>query len=228
MAKTPVTSATAPAPTLAIPKHYDVVYYNKPDCKSVLVHSCSSSFSQAGFQAIVCFHSQPFLPSHLGLPKMNNYQDTVFLQVADEDQPFILQSQVAPGQWMQINITEYLILLQFVQKEWPRLSGKLNCQLKAMREGNEPVFISGRLTFYNHGSSYFKTNLSSRLVFKAWIESGDVKGTIHCCLEKKVDYCEAVELMILPIESVLMLAQDAIGMKAMTDILAYYKSHAKE
>ena len=65
-------------------------------------------------------------------------------------------------------------------------------------------------------------------MFKAWIESGDAKGTIHCCLEKKVDNFDAVEILMLPMESLVTLAQDAIGMKAMTDILGYYKSRAKE
>lgn len=226
MANTPVTSSTSAIS--AIPNHFDSVYYNKPDCKSVLVHSQSSSFTHPGFQAILCFHSQPLLPAHLGLPKLDNYDNKVFLQVAYEDQPFILQSLVAPGQWMQINITEYLILLQFINKEWTRLSSKLNYQLKTMREGAEPIFISGRLMFYNHGSSYFKTNLSSRLVLKAWIESGDTKGSINCCLEKKVDHCDAVELMTLPMESLHTLSQDTVGIKAMTDILAYYKSRIKK
>jgi len=224
--KTPVTSTQGTV--FAIPSHYDIVYYNKPDCKSVLVHSYSSSFKEAGFQAILCFHSQPFIPAHLGLPEMKHYEDMAFLQVAVADQPFVLQSQVAPGQWMQITITEYLILLQFIAKEWARIAAKLNYQLKTMREGAEPIHISGRLVFYNHGSSYFKTNLSSRLLLKAWIESGDVTGTIHCCLEKKVDYCDAVELMTLPMESLTTMAQDASGMKAMTEILAYYKSRGKK
>jgi hypothetical protein len=213
-----------------IPSHFDAVLYNKPDCKSVLVHSQSSSSKHCGFRAILCFYSQPFVPDHLGLPKLDNYEDIVFLQVAGENQPFIQQSQQAvPHHWMlQINITEYLILLQFVNKEWDRLHSKLNYQLKMMREGSEPIYISNRLVFYNHGSCCFKTHLSARLVLRAWIDSADMDSTVHCCLEKKVDYNDDPETMVLPMESLITLAQDALGMRAMTDILAYYKSRVKK
>jgi hypothetical protein len=151
------------------------------------------------------------------------------MQVAGENQPFIQQSQQAsPHHWMlQINITEYLILLQFVNKEWDRLHSKLNYQLKMMREGSEPVYISNRLVFYNHGSCCFKTNLSSRLVLRAWIDSVDINDTVRCCLEKKADCGDDLETMVLPMASLITLAQDALGMRALMDFLAYYKSRDK-
>ncbi len=212
-----------------VPPVFDSVYYNKPDPKSLLVHSYSSSYTFPGFQAVLCFHSNPVLPSHLGLPSMDNYEDKVFLQVADNDQPFLLQTNAPQGQAMQINITEYLILLQFVQKEWPRLESKLQHQLVAMHEGTDPIYISGHLVFYNHGLSYFKTSLSSRLVLKAWISSGTTKGIIHSCLEKKLDNSsEGIEQMVLPMESIVTLANDAVGFKVLTDMLAYYKSRVKK
>jgi hypothetical protein len=161
---------------------------------------------------------------------MDNYEDKVFMQVAGENQPFIQQSQhTSPHHWMlQINITEYLILLQFVNKEWDRLHSKLNYQLKMMREGSEPIYISNRLVFYNHGSCCFKTSLSSRLVLRAWIDSTDINGAVHCCLEKKVDFGDDPETMMLPMANLVTLAQDALGMRAMMDILAYYKSRVKK
>lgn len=220
----------APPPSNGIiPASFDSVYYNKPDTRSVLVHAYSSSYTNPGFQAILCFHSNPILPSHLGLPALDNYEDKVFLQVASEDQPFLLQVHAASGQSLQINVTEYLILLQFIQKEWPRLESKLRFQLTAMREGTDPVYITWHLVFYNNGSSYFKTSLSSRLVFKAWIDSGDPKGAIQACLEKKLDNGrEGAEIIPLPMESLVRLAKDAVGFKALTDLLAYYKSRWKK
>ena len=83
-----------------IPSVFDSVYYNKPDLQSVLVHAFSSSFTFAGLQAILCFHPAPILPSHLGLPQLDSYEDKVFLQVAAEDQPFLLQSAMANGKAM--------------------------------------------------------------------------------------------------------------------------------
>jgi hypothetical protein len=212
-----------------VPSTFDSVYYNKPDTKSLLMHSLASSYTQPGFQAILCFYSKPIVPCHLGLPPLDNYEDKVFLQVASESQPFLLHTQVAHGQSMQINVTEYLILLQFIQKEWSRLESKLQYQLTTMRQGTDPIHITARLVFYNNGSSIFKTNLSSRLVFKAWIESGDPKGTIHAGLEKKMDGADAgTEWMPLPMESLVTLAKDAVGFKALTKMLAYYKSHLKK
>ena len=211
-----------------VPSTFDSVYYNKPDTKSLLVHSYSSSFTHQGLQAVLCFYSNPIVPSHIGLPSLDNYEDKVFLQVASEDQPFLLQTHAVRGQSMQINVTEYLILLQFVQKDWTRLESKLRYQLKTMRQGTDPISITGHLVFYNNGSSHFKTSLSSRLVLKAWIESGDDKGTIHACLEKTLDGADGTEWLPLPMESLVTLAKDTVGFKSMTDMLAYYKSNWKK
>ena len=135
---------------------------------------------------------------------------------------------MAPGKALQINITEYLILLQFVAKEWSRLESKLEYQLTAMHEGTDPINITGHLVFYNHGSSFFKTNLSSRLLFKAWIDSSHEKKVVNACLEKKSDFSDGTEQMSLPMNSLLTMAQDTMGVKILIDILAYYKSRMKK
>ena len=224
----PLWDDTVQVPSFVIPPVFDSLYYNKPDLQSVLVHSYSSSFTFAGLQAVLCFHPQPILPSHLGLPHLETYEDKVFLQAATQDQPFLLQTHAANGQSLQINITEYLILLQFVAKEWPRLESKLDCQLTAMQEGTDPINITGHLVFYNHGSSFFRTNLSSRLIFKAWIDSHQDQKMIHACLEKKSDFSDNVEQMPLPMNSLLTMAQDALGMKILSEMMAYYKSRMRK
>lgn len=210
-----------------IPPVFDSVFYNKPDLQSLLVHSYSSSFTHAGLQAIVCFHPVPILPSHLGLPRLDSYEDKVFLQVAAEDQPFLLQSAAAHGQTLQINVTEYLILLQFVANEWTRLESKLKHQKQSMQEGTDPINITGHLVFYNHGSSFFKTNLSSRLIFKAWIDSSCNNKMAYASLEKKADSADGKEHMLLPMNSLLTIAQDTVGIKILADILAYYKNQTR-
>ena len=224
----PLWDDTVQVPSFVIPPVFDSLYYNKPDLQSVLVHSYSSSFTFAGLQAVLCFHPQPILPSHLGLPHLETYEDKVFLQAATQDQPFLLQTHAANGQSLQINITEYLILLQFVAKEWPRLESKLDCQLTSMKEGTDPINITGHLVFYNHGSSFFRTNLSSRLIFKAWIDSHQDQKMIHACLEKKSDFSDNVEQMPLPMNSLLTMAQDALGMKILSEMMAYYKSRMRK
>ena len=181
----PSSSPTQHLVLFTVPPVYDAVFYNKPDAHSVLVHACGSSSVEWGFQAIICFHSRPILPSHLGLPPMSSYEDRVFLQVASENKPFIRQCEALSSQAMQINVTEYLILLQFVANEWSRLQSKLNSQLATMREGTDPVYITSHLLFYNHGSSHYRVSLSSRLVLKAWIDSRDTKPLVRVCLEKK-------------------------------------------
>ena len=224
----PMWKESVPGTPFVIPSVFDSVYYNKPDLQSVLVHAYSSSFTHAGLQAILCFHPAPILPSHLGLPQLDSYEDKVFLQMAAEDQLFLLQSVVAQGKALQINVMEYLILLQFVAKEWPRLESKLDSQLTAMHEGTDPINITGHLVFYNHGSSFFKTNISSRLLFKAWIDSSHDKKIVFACLEKKSDLFDGMEQMSLPMSSLLTMAQDTAGVKTMIDILAYYKSRMRK
>jgi hypothetical protein len=170
----------------------------------------------------------PILPSHLGLPLLDSYEDKVFLQVALEDQPFLLQSHVVCGQALQINVTEYLILLQFVAKEFPRIESKLKTQWTDMQEGTNPINITGHLVYYNHGSSYFKASLSSRLVFRAWIQSSLNENVVFSYLEKKLDGTDDTERMRLPMESLLTLAKDASGIKVMADIVAHYKSRVRK
>ena len=224
--------ATVATPSFQVPGVYDPVFYNQPDSHSVLVHACSSSSVEGGFQAIVCFFSKPDLPSHLGLPLLSNYEDKVFLQMAKKDQPFLLYSQVPRGQSLQITVTEYLILLQFVAHEWPRLKSKLKSQLVTMREGTDPVYISGHLVFYNHGSCHYRVSLSSRLVFRAKMESREEDNVPKTWLERKQDAntnsaCHDQE-MSLPMESLGLLANDSVGIKALTDYMANYKSRSRK
>lgn len=239
----PVLSAAAAAAALVssapfiVPNVYDPSFHTAPDSNSVLVHSIASSSVDPGLQVILSFHPRPDMPAHLGLPPLPSYEERAFLQVAPENHSFVLQTQAARSNAMQITVTEYLILLQFVNNEWPRLQSKLESQLVTMREKTDPVFMTGHLVFYSHGSSQFKVSLSSRLVFKACIQSRDPDKTIKAWLERNTSSTQsncdapigsAIQELVLPMNSVLILAQDYIGVKTLIELMGVYKSKSRK
>lgn len=222
-------SPGATSPLFVVPPVFDARYFNAPDPQSVLVHAIPSGADDEGFQAILCLHPRPDLPSHLGVPVSSNYEEKAFLQVSLANSMFVQQTQAHRANSMQITVTEYLILLNFIENEWPRLSSKLESQLITMREGTDPIYITGYLTFYNHGSSHFRVSLSSRLSFAACIESRDSKKKIKAWLERRPlsdqnDYQE----MVLPMPSLVLLTQDTAGMKALVEQMSAYKSRSRK
>jgi hypothetical protein len=226
-------SSTNSASTFTIPGVFDAVYYNTPDIHSVFVHAVSSSADEEGFQAIICLHPSPDRPAHLGLPVLPNYENKAFLQVAPENHSFVLQSQTQRNYGMQVTVTEYLILLQFVGHEWPRLKSKLDSQLITMREGTDPIYITGYLMFYNHGSSHFQVSLSSRLVFKASVESRDPEHKIKAWLERRSlsdgnSPDNGFQEMVLPMNALTTLGHDTQGIKSLVDHMANYKSRSRK
>lgn len=227
--------AMEPPPTFTIPSVFDPVFYNRPDAQSFLVHACPSSISDAGLQVILCMHPRPVsLPPNLGLPSSSSYEEKAFLQVAWETQPFVLQSQAPRSQSMQITVTEYLILLQFAANEWSRLKSKMRSQRTAMREGTDPIHITNYLMFYQHGSSHYQVSLSSRLIFKARMDSRDEKETVRTWLERHGDgggrgsSSQQHQDMTLPMDAVVQLAKDVAGVKTLVDSLAEYKSKSRK
>jgi len=217
------------ASSFVVPPVFDAIYFNVPDIHSVLVHAISSSETEGGFQAILCFHPRPDLPSHLGLPLLSTYEEKAFLQTAPASHSFIHQTQTSRGHSMQITVTEYLILLQFIVNDWSRLKSKLENQLTTMREGTDPIYMAGYLVFYNHGSSHFRVSLSSRLVFAACVESRDASSFVRAWLEKRSppDQNEYQE-MALPMNSLVLLTQDTQGTKALIDQMSTYKNRSRK
>lgn len=221
--------AASTSSLFVVPPVFDAVYYTKPDPQSVLVHSIPSGSLEEGFQAILCLHPEPDIPPHLGLPTLNTYEEKAFLQVSLPNCMFVQQTHANRAYSMQITVTEYLILLHFIEEEWPRLSSKLSSQLTTMREGTDPIFMTGYLTFYKHGSSHFRVSLSSRLSFVACIESRQSENTIKAWLERRPlsdqnDYQE----LVLPMPSLALLIQDSPGMKALVEQMTAYKSRSRK
>lgn len=236
IASTPATQSSPPrsngSPTFTIPGVYEAIFYNTPDVQSLLLHAVASSSEEEGFQAIISFHQRPHLPAHLGVPVLSNYEDKAFLQVSVENTPFHLQSQAPKTHAMQVTVTEYLILLQFVGNDWPRLQSKLNSQLTTMREGTDPVFISGHLMFYNHGASHYRVSLSSRLTFRACVESRDPQQKIKTWLERRslndANSDSLIQDMTLPMNALTILSKDVNGIQALVDQMAAYKNRSRK
>lgn len=228
---TPAAATTPTTTPFTIPAVFDASFFNTPDPQSILIHAVSSSSNEEGFQAILCLHQKPHLPAHLGIPSLGNYEDKAFLQVSPESSSFILQSHSPLSHSMQVTVTEYLILLQFASQDWPRLKSKLNSQLVTMREGTDPIFMSGHLMFYNHGSSHFKVSISSRLLFRACIESRDPNQRIKTWLEKRPlsdASPEENQEMALPMNALTMLSQDTQGIKTLVDQMTAYKNRSRK
>jgi hypothetical protein len=236
IAATTVVQCSSPrsnsSPTFSIPGVYDANLYNTPDAQSLLLHAVASSSDEEGFQAIISFHQRPHLPNHLGMPVLSNYEDKAFLQVGVENSAFHLQSQAPKTHAMQVTVTEYLILLQFVGNEWPRLQSKLNTQLTTMREGTDPVFISGHLMFYNHGASHYRVSLSSRLTFRACVESRDPEQKIKTWLERRslneASSDTLIHDMALPMNALTILSKDVTGIQTLVDQMALYKNKSRK
>lgn len=221
--------SSSPLSLFVIPPVFDAVYYTTPNPESVLVHAIPSGSDDEGFQAILCLHPEPNLPPHLGLPALTTYEEKAFLQVSVPGSSFVQQVHANRACSMQITVTEYLILLHFIESEWPRLHAKLESQLTTMREGTDPIYMTGYLTFYKHGSSHFRVSLSSRLSFVACIESTTSDSTIKAWLERRPlsdqnDYQE----MVLPMQSLALLIQDAAGMKVLVEQMTAYKSRSRK
>lgn len=214
-----------------IPAIFDASYYNTPDIHSLIVHSMPSSADDEGFQAILSFHARPNIPVHLGLPSLPSYEEKAFLQVSPANTPFIFQTHVARTHAMLVTVTEYLILLQFVINDWPRLKSKLDSQLATMREATDPVYMSGHLMFYSHGSSHFRASLSSRLVFRASVDSHDPTSKLKTWLERRSPSAdsESYQELHLPMDTLsLLVQQDATGFISIVDQMAAYKSRSRK
>lgn len=254
---TPTQTAMAEAGVAAlsvfkIPAAYDSSFSNQPDLYSVLVHALPSSFNEAGFQAVVVLHPKSTIPQDFGIPSTaKGHEETAFLMTAPKTQPFVLYHQAPRALVMQISVTEYLTLLTFLGKEWPRVQSKLTHQMKTMKEGSEPISIAPHLSFYGHGSCHFRISLSHRLTFKAKAESRHLKESetnVKAWLELKdlhlnaaavaaispstspaaSDAIRAHQEFVLPLEALSTLVQDQRGVKTLTDLVATYKSQTRK
>jgi hypothetical protein len=99
-----------------------------------------------------------------------------------------------------------------------------------MREGTDPVFISGHLMFYNHGASHYRVSLSSRLSFKACVESRDPEQKIKTWLEKRslTEANNDAQDMALPMNALTILSQDVNGVQTLVDQMAAYKNRSRK
>ena len=227
----------------SVPPAYDPTFLNFPDCHSVLVHGCASTHKDSGFQAVVVLHPKSDVPAHLGLPGQES-EETAFLMVSSKNQPFLAYNQAPKAAVLQVSAAEYLTLLSYAAKEWPRLCSRLLHQTNIMREGVDPVTINSNLAFYSHGLSTFSVALSSNLVLKAKADSRVSKEEerIRVWLEQRVpektgengdsgsssSSSALRHELLLPMKALGTLAQDALSVKTLTDSVSAYKSRVRK
>lgn len=223
-------AGVAAVSTFTVPAAYDPWMQNRPDTYSVMVHSRASSLNQGGFQAVVVLHPKSDLPPQLGLTGGGKLEETANLMCAGKNQPFLSYSQAPRASTMQVSVTEYLTLLTWVQKEWPRVWGKLSERAKSMRESNEPVTVAGHLAFYNHGVCHYRISLSSRLTFRAKSDSRTTReeDKVRAWLELRSGGSDGVQELTLPLEALCFLAGEESSLSALTEIVAEYKSRSRK
>jgi len=248
--QTPSQSACAEAAALAtarfsVPETFDPCFYNQPDPQSVLVHSVTSTHAFSGLQAVIVLHPKSSLPSHLGLSQTfsgaSASEETCFLMTAPKNQPFVAYHHAPKAAVIQVSLTEYLTLLSFWTREWPRVSSKLLFQADLMRTGQDLIPISSTLAFYHHGCSVYSVHLSSRLMLKAKSDSklDPAAKTLRAWLELKVSSNQGsggsenqaecpVQVFCLPVEALSELTQDVGASNTLNNLVANYKSRSRK
>jgi len=139
----------------------DPHFVNTPDKTTTFVHFLGSTTTERGLRAAICLDKQPTIPAHLGLPKLDSYADTVFIQLAQRSKMFVRYDDPR-AQILQTTFKEYIGLLHFFCNKWPALESKLYSQARLMRTSDDPIFMNSHLVFYHHGSSAYEAKLSPR------------------------------------------------------------------
>ncbi len=212
-----------------VPNAYDASFTHQPDALSVMVHSLPSSGTDAGFQAVIVLHPKSILPPHLGLTAFTRLEETALLMTSLPNEPFVMYHQASKGMILQISVTEYLTLLNFFVKEWPRLKSKLLTQTEKMRDGQDPVPLSQHLAFYSHGCCLYSIALSPRLVFKVRADSKKPTARdehLSAWLEQRSDN-QWIEFG-LALQSLATLSQNTHTVKTLTDLVAQYKNRSRK
>ena len=100
---------------------------NTPDKTTTFVHFLDSTTTERGLRAAICLDKQPRIPAHLGLPKLDSYADTVFIQLAQRSEMFVCYNDPS-AQILQTTFKEYIGLLHFFATNgWP---SSPNCTAK--------------------------------------------------------------------------------------------------
>ena len=224
-------AGVAAVSSFSIPAAYDPSLQNKPDTYSVMVHRRKSSLHQGGFQAAIVLHPKSDLPPQLGLTGgSNGLEETAHLMVVGKNQPFVLYSQAPRASVMQVSVAEYLTLLTWVHKEWPRVWAKLSERAKSMRESGDPVTVAGHLLFYNHGVCHYRISISPRLTFRAKSDSRTTRDEdrVRAWLELRSGGSDGAQELTLPLEALSFLAGEENSVSALTEIVSEYKSRSRK
>ena len=112
-----------------------------PDRTTIFVHFLASTTTERGLRAAIGLDKQPSIPANLGLAKLDSYQDTVFLQLAQCNAMFVCYND-HNAQILQITFKEYIGLLHFFHNEWSAIESKLCSQAQVMRKSDDPIYIS--------------------------------------------------------------------------------------
>lgn len=213
----------------SVPSYYDANMVHLPDAQSIFVHALASSHNHGGCQAVILLHPKSSPPLHLGLVASTRVEETVHLMTSVKNEPFVMFHQAAKGMTLQISVAEYLTLLQFFVKEWPRLRSKLEAQTDKMRDGKDPVAISSHLSFYSHGCILYSVAISSRLVLKIKADSKKPSKDdeyLSGWLEQRSGNHH--QECTLALQALATMSQHTHTVKTLTDAVTSYKNQSRK
>lgn len=151
-------------------------FSNRADAKSVWSHCLASTSVDGGLQAIISFEKHPVWPEHLGLPKLDDMTNLVFLQVTEPFQLFTKHVEAPPSKCLIVSLENYLHLYQFFFQHWSIICSKLVCNANQMIEGQEGLPIATNLYFFSNGSSHYKARLGKDLLVMASIQTKEASS----------------------------------------------------
>jgi len=191
-------AATATPPPAVAPTRWTLPFPSRgvrEGCRTVddgiWWHGEPGSAVEPGFQAIICLLDRPvnLVPS-LGLPLLDSYRHTVFLQRTDGPNEMFArwcddeardEQEAASGDYnrrtLRLRLGDYLDLLAKVQEEWwQTLESRLMSRARQLARLDQPVGILNKVRFRGHGIPYFQADITPRLAVKAELDSRSISG----------------------------------------------------
>jgi hypothetical protein len=161
-----VESIVAHAPPPARAK-WPLGYRINPESGGIWFNGEPSSATEPGFRAVICLDARPdIVPADLGLPRLDSYVKTVFLQrtrgpnemfgswLEDEaaDNAAPKEETLRYGRrTLRLQLDDYLDLLECVRENWEALETRLPATVRQLLSRDQPVPLAPLLGYLGYG-----------------------------------------------------------------------------
>lgn len=146
---------------------------------SFLIHSVPSSNTQHGFQAVIVPPTvKP--PEHFGLPNNTSSSKTlVFIQSCEPYNAFPKYNLARRETVCQLNLDEYLELLQYFANTHTSIKLKMMTDVKAISDNTEGINVTPYLQFFQSAILSYTHVLNKTCKLTTWIEQIALPETTH-------------------------------------------------